>query len=313
MNAPDYYKTLGVGESASEEDIKKAFRKLAKKYHPDVRQGDKTSEERFKRISEAYEVLGDKKRRQEYDELRKNPAGAYTGASAAYPGGGTGWPGGFERTAAYTGDEGDFSDFFEMFFGHGRQTGGGEPFSFRSARSRSMPGQDAESDIEITAREGFEGVKKSISLEMNGSRKTIQFGIPPGTADGARIKLKGQGGPGIGDGPAGDLYLRVRVRDPRFELSGLDLTADIRLLPWEAALGAQVPFETLDGSILVRVPEGMQTGRRIRIAGRGYQDRKGRRGDLYARVSIVNPSPLTGEQRKLYEQLQNTTGSHAGR
>jgi curved DNA-binding protein len=148
---------------------------------------------------------------------------------------------------------------------------------------------------------------------MNGNRKTIHFSIPPGTADGARIKLKGQGGPGMNGGAAGDLYLRVRIRDPRFELDGLNLTADARLLPWEAALGAQIPFDTPDGQILVKVPAGMQTDQRVRIAGRGYRNRKGERGDLYVRVKIVNPSALTAEQRRLYEQLQNTGGAPSGR
>lgn len=294
-------------ETASQEEIKKAFRRLAKKYHPDVRGGDKAAEERFKRVSEAHEVLGDKKRRQEYDELRRNPPPP--GFDPSGFGYGNAGPGGFERTVSY--GDGDFSDFFEMFFGRGRSSQ--EPFGFRAARSRSVPGQDAESDIEITAGEGFAGTKRSVALEMNGSRKTINFAIPPGTADGARIKLKGQGGPGAGGGRAGDLYLRVRVRDPRFELDGLNLTADARLLPWEAALGAQIPFDTLDGQILVKVPAGMQTGQRVRIAGRGYRNGKGDRGDLFVRVRIVNPPTLTAEQRKLYEQLQKSAGSTAGR
>lgn len=311
MNTPDYYKTLGVKETASEEEIKKAFRKLAKKHHPDTQGGDKAAEERFKHISEAYEVLGDKKRRQEYDELRRNPQGA---AGFDPSGFGYGRPGqGFERTVTYTGDEGDFSDFFEMFFGRGRGSGDFDMFSGRSARNRSMPGQDVEAEIEITAAEGFSGGKRSISLELDGKRKTINFSIPQGTQEGARIKLKGQGGPGIGGGPAGNLYLRVHIRDARFELSGLDITADMRLMPWEAALGAQKSFDTLDGQILVKVPEGVQTDQRIRITGKGYRDRKGTRGDLYVRVKIVNPSPLTADQRRLYEQLKNTAGTQSGR
>ncbi|NLG37482.1 MAG: J domain-containing protein [Clostridiales bacterium] len=303
MRTPDYYKTLGVQDTASDEEIKKAFRKLAKKYHPDTHGGDKASEERFKLISEAYEVLGDKKRRQEYDELRRNPPppsfdpsgfGARTHRSA--------------RTVTFD-EGGDFSDFFEMFFGRGRGAGA-DPFSHN--RAVSMPGQDVEAEIAITVAEGFEGAKKAVSLELDGGRRTLNFSIPPGTTDGARIKLRGQGGPGMGGGPAGDLYLKVRVSDTRYTLDGLDLTEELRLMPWDAALGAQVPFETPDGQIMVRVPGGVQTGQRIRIAGRGYKNKKGERGDLYARVALMNPSSLTAEQRRLYEQLQKIAGPHGG-
>lgn len=304
MRTPDYYKTLGVQETASDEEIKKAFRKLAKKYHPDAHGGDKAAEERFKRISEAYEVLGDKKRRQEYDELRRNPP-----PPGFDPSGFGAWTRRSPRTVPFD-EGGDFSDFFEMFFGRGRSANA-DPFSFHS-RTVSMPGQDVESEITITVAEGFGGAKKSISLEMDGGRRTLHFSIPPGTADGARIKLRGQGGPGIGGGPAGDLYLKARVSDPRYTLDGLDLTAELRLMPWEAALGAQVPFETPDGQIMVRVPGGVQTGQRIRIAGRGYRDKKGERGDLYARVTLVNPPSLTAEQRQLYEQLQKIAGPRRG-
>ncbi len=313
MQYQDYYKTLGVSESATEADIKKAFRKLAKQYHPDMHPNDKKAEEQFKKVNEAYEVLGNAQRRKEYDDLRKNIGnGDRTNFDPSKYGygqaQGRGFNGfeGFNGSTVFTGGEGGFSDFFEMLFGRGRgmgNMGGADMFNNIRQYSSDLRGQDVEATVELTIEEAFHGAKKRIALETSGKRKTIDFTIPAGTLEGERIRLANQGEPGAGMGGSGDLLMTAKLSSGKYTLSGLDLTADIKLAPWEAALGTKASFQTIDGDIVVKVPHGVQTGSRIRIAGKGYRNRQGQRGDLFLTVKIVNPPSLTDEEKKLYEEL----------
>jgi curved DNA-binding protein len=318
MQYQDYYKILGVSENATEDEIKSAFRKLAKKYHPDVCPNDKSAEAKFKQVNEAYEVLGDKQRRREYDDLRRRMGSAdrmnFDPAKYGFaPPGGFGGFGDFDGASVFTSGDSGFSEFFEMLFGRGRGMMGASDIFGSAARRhpRDMRGQDIEADIELTVEEAFHGTKKRISLDTGERRKTIDFTVPAGTAEGERIRLAGQGRPGIGRGGNGDLLMQVHIKPGKFELNGLDLSADIRLSPWDAALGAKVPYSTIDGNIEVKVPAGVQTGSRIRIAGKGYKNRQGQRGDLYLNVKIVNPPSLNPDERRLYEQLSRVSRFHA--
>ncbi|HEX2944857.1 MAG TPA: J domain-containing protein [Clostridia bacterium] len=316
MKYRDYYEILGVDKKASQEEIKKAYRKLAKKYHPDAHPGDKAAEEKFKEANEAYEVLGNEEKRKKYDQF---------GSEGQFRNGADFDPSqyGFGNNVKYEfrqGSAGDFSDFFNMFFGggspfdsfdgggiFGRGTGrrGGNP------RNRQMPGQDSEALLEITPAEGFTGAERRIGLRTSAGEKTISLRIPAGIKPGEKIKLAGQGGPGINGGSNGDLYLNVEFsRDSGFELNGLDLEAQAALYPWEAALGSEIPYNTLDGRISVKIPAGIQNGSKIRVAGRGYRDRSGKRGDLYLKVALVNPERLNSAQLELYEKLSRISQSH---
>jgi curved DNA-binding protein len=320
MQYQDYYKALGVSETATEDEIKSAFRKLAKKYHPDVCPNDKSAEAKFKKINEAYEVLGDKQRRQECDDLRKHVGSAdrtnFDPSKFGYGTGGShGFDGfqGFDGANVYTsGDANDFSDFFEMLFGRGRGMGQSDMYANVRRQTGDRKGQDIEAAIELTVEEAFRGEKKRISLDTGERSKTIDFTVPAGIAEGGNIRLTGQGQQGYGKGGSGDLLMQVHIVPGKYALDGLDLNADIRLTPWEAALGAKVPYSTIDGEIVVKVPEGVQTGSRIRIAGKGFKNRQGQRGDLYLTVKMVNPPALTAEEKKLYEQLSKVSQFHAG-
>lgn len=310
MKYKDYYQVLGVDKNASEDEIKKAYRKLAKKYHPDTHPGDRAAEEKFKEINEAYEVLGDPEKRRKYDMFGSQ--GQFFHGAEFDPsqfGFGNGMRYEFRSTGS------GFSDFFEWIFGEGSPFGAFDNSIFgrtggtgsRFGRGMRTKGEDAETVLEISIAEGFSGAEKLISLRGVNGVKKISLKIPAGIRQGEKIKLAGQGNPGINGGPNGDLYLRVEFRkDPVFELKGLDLEARLQLYPWEAALGAEKPFNTLDGRISVRIPAGVQTDSRIRVAGKGYRDKSGKRGDLFLRVAIVNPPRLSSEQLELYEKLSRT-------
>jgi curved DNA-binding protein len=314
MQLQDYYKALGVNESATQEEIKKAFRKLAKKHHPDVCPNDKSAEEKFKKINEAYEVLGNDQRRREYDDLRNNVGKtggtAFDPSQYGYAQGSRGSGGfeGFDTSTVFTSGEGGFSDFFEMLFG---QAGRGQGINFGRQGGPASRGGDVEAAIDLTVEEAFHGAKKRISLDMDGRRRTIDFTVPVGTSDGDRIRLAGQGQPSSSGGGCGDLLLLVHICPGKYELNGLDLSAPIKLSPWEAALGAKVPYATIDGEITVKVPAGVQTDSRIRIAGKGFKNRQGQRGDLYLKAKIVNPPALSNEEKQLYEQLSRVSQFHA--
>lgn len=316
MKYRDYYEILGVDKKASQDEIKKAYRKLAKKYHPDAHPGDKAAEEKFKEANEAYEVLGNEEKRKKYDQF---------GSEGQFRNGADFDPSqyGFGNNARYEfrqGNAGDFSDFFNMFFGGGNPFDpfdNSEVFGRRQGRrgsvthNRQMPGQDNEALLEITPAEGFAGAEKRISLRTPTGERTISLRIPAGIRPGEKIKLAGQGGPGINGGRNGDLYLNVEFSgDSGFEINGPDLESTVALYPWEAALGSEISFNTLDGRISVKIPSGIQSGNKIRVAGRGYRDRSGARGDLYLKVKLVNPERLNGAQLELYEKLSRISQSH---
>lgn len=307
MQYKDYYAILGVDKKANQDEIKKVYRKLAKKYHPDTHPGDKKSEEKFKEINEAYEVLGDPEKRKKYDEFGQgfNFQNGYDFDPSQY---------GFGNNVRYeykAGTDKHFSDFFNMFFGGNafdlndmlnRSARGG-----RFSRSYAMDGEDSEAEIEITPEEGFSGAEKRVTLWGSGGEKTISFRIPPGIQQGEKIKLSGQGSPGMNGGRNGDLYLKVSFKPGRFEMDGIHLQFTVDLAPWEAALGTEIPFDTIDGKIIVKLPAGVQTDSRIRVGGKGYKGKNGTRGDLFIKVRIVNPTVLSKEEKELYEKLRQVS------
>jgi curved DNA-binding protein len=283
----DYYEVLGVPRGAGDEEIRSAYRKLAREYHPDVNK-DPGAEDRFKEVSEAYEVLRDPEKREKYERLGANWKAGEDVSGASGFGGGFGGGG-----AQEFGDGDGFSDFFESFFGGRRGSPGFEGFSMR--------GGDQEASLEVTLEEAARGGKRMISLADG---RDFEVQIPPGVRDGQKIRLAGQGGEGASGGPAGDLYLRVRIkRHPRFRREGDDLVVEIPVAPWEAALGATVPVPTLDGNAKVKVPAGSSSGRRLRLKGEGMPGPGGRKGDLYASLRIVVPKKLEKRERELFEEL----------
>lgn len=301
----DYYAILGVPRTASEQEIRKAYRRLARKYHPDVSK-DPAAEARFKEVNEAYEVLGDAEKRKRYDSL-----GAHWRAGQDFrppPGWGDnirfefhGTPGaGFEF-----GDLGGFSDFFQMFFGGGR-TGSRARRQAPGDFFRQAGGEDQEAAITISLEDAYHGARKTIQLattdaygQPTAEVKTYQVRIPPGTTEGSRIRLSGQGRHG------GDLYLRVHLEPhPVFRVRGHDLERDLPLTPWEAALGAKIHVRTMAGTAVLTIPPGSSGGQHLRLRGRGLpRGRSGEHGDLIVETRIVLPPRLTDKERELFEQL----------
>ena len=290
----DYYETLGVPRDASADDIRRAYRKLAREHHPDVNK-DPGAEVRFKEVAEAYEVLRDADKRERYDRLGANwrvgedVSGAQGFRDRGYGdvhvdfGGGT-----------------DFSDFFESLFGARPGARGGrrraDPFG-----GMAMRGGDHEAVLDLTLEEAAAGGHRHITL---GDGRGYDIDIPTGVRDGQRIRLAGEGGPGFDGGPSGDLFLRVHIAPhPRFRVEGRDLHVDLPVSPSEAALGARVPVQTLTGTARVRVPAGSSTGRQLRLRGEGMPTSSGAHGDLYAHVQVVVPKKLDERERELYEQL----------
>ncbi len=308
MKYRDYYEILGVDKKASADEIKKAYRKMAKKYHPDTHPGDKAAEEKFKEANEAYEVLGDSEKRKKYDQFGREGE-FYNGADFDPSKYGFGNGARYEYRAGGSG----FSDFFNMFFGGGNPFGSFENDGIfsrdsgrgsRFGRNMQMKGQDMESLLEITLEDGYKGAQRLVSFRTPSGDRTISLKVPAGIKPGEKIKLSGQGGAGVNGGPNSDMYLRVEFRkDPVFELNGINLEARLPLYPWEAALGAEKPYDTLDGRISVRIPAGIQTDNKIRVAGKGYRDKSGARGDLFLRAAIMNPPRLSKEQTEFYEKL----------
>ena len=295
----DYYDALGVSRDASQDEIRRAYRTLARRYHPDVNK-DPGAEDRFKEISEAYEVLRDPEKRERYDRLGSNWR---AGQDVAGDGGfGEGFdPGnGFENVRVDFGGR-DFSDFFESFFGRRTRTAGGTGFD-----SFSMRGGDHEAVLDLGLEEAARGGKRWLSL---GDGRSVEVDIPRGVLDGERIRVPGQGGAGVGGGQAGDLFLRIRIRPhPRFRIEGRDLYVDLPVSPWEAALGDEVPVPTLEGTARVKVPPGSSSGRRLRLRGQGMPgSRGGPAGDLYAVVTIKVPQKLTKRERDLFEKLASAS------
>jgi curved DNA-binding protein len=300
----DYYEALGVPRDASADDIRAAYRRLARENHPDINK-DPEAENRFKEVAEAYDVLRDPEKRERYDRLGRNwRAGDDVSGAAGFPGGaGGGFPGGAERVHFDFGEGGDFSDFFEnLFGGRGRAGGTGRgPDSFNFAR----PGADHEAVLDLTLEQIAAGGRRHLAFEDG---REYDVDIPVGVRDGQRIRLAGEGGPGVNGGPPGDLFLRVRIAPhPRFRVEGRDVHVDVPVTPSEAALGAQVPVPTLTGTVRVKVPAGSSSGRRLRLRGEGLPGPGGERGDLLARIQIMVPKQLDERERALYEQLAAAT------
>jgi curved DNA-binding protein len=314
----DYYETLGVPKTASDDEIRSAFRKLARKYHPDVAKDKKTAEEKFKEINEAYEVLSDPEKRKKYDQLGTNwnqPGGFQPppdwGGGGAQPGGGY-----YQWSSGDGGRGGDFefggtgfSDFFESFFGGGRGRSAFGGFGQRTASEER--GSDVEADIMVPLEEALNGATRQVSLRRGGSKKveTYQVKIPRGVREGQRIRLAGQGEAGERGGKSGDLFLRVRLaRHPDFTVEGTDLVHEVRIAPWQAVLGDQIVVPTLEGNARLKIPPGTQGGQRFRLRGRGLPGVSGNRGDLYVVAQIAIPKKLSERERELWEQLAQLHG-----
>jgi curved DNA-binding protein len=288
----DYYDTLGVPRDASTDEIKSAYRKLARKHHPDVNK-DPDAEDRFKEISEAYEVLRDPEKRARYDRLGANwRSGQDVSGAEGFDFNG----GGFRDVRVDFGEGGDFSDFFEGLFGSRMGSRGGGGFGGRPFGGFSTRGADEEATLELTLEEAARGGRRKITL---GNGRDYEVEVPPGVRHGQHIRLAGEGARGAGGGPPGDLFLRVRLKPhARFRVEGNDLHTDLPVTPWEAAVGATVEVPTLDGTSRVKVPPGSSCGRKLRLRGQGMPG-----GDLYATVSIKVPKKLSRDERKLFEEL----------
>lgn len=328
----DYYDSLGVKRSATQDEISKAFKKLARKYHPDLNPDNKQAEEKFKEINEAYEVLKDPEKRKLYDSLGPNwqqgqdfqPPPGYENVRFTFRPGGGG-PGGGATFGGFGGGgagAGGFSDFFDILFGGGgggfgrASQGGGAPGyedvfghgggGFSGPRSRR--GGDAEARLELTLEEAYHGGGKAVSLQEQSpdgrvQTKTLNVTIPPRVKDGARIRLAGQGHPGLGGAPAGDLYLKVHILPhTRFKLEGENIVLDLPLAPWEAALGATVRVPTLDGALDLNIPAGSGSGQKLRLRGKGLGG-AANPGDMFVRLMIKAPKAETEAQRDLWRQL----------
>ena len=297
----DYYKTLWVGKKASTEDISKAFKKLARKCHPDLHPNDPKAEGKFKEINEAYEVLRDPEKRKLYDTLGPNwqhgqhfqPPPGYENVRFDFGG-----PGGAGFEA------GGFSDFFEVLFGRGAGPGG--PFGGgRGFQPRPRRGPDSEAVYEIGLEEAFHGGAKAITLAEQGGAgaKTLEVKIPPGIKDGQRIRLAGQGHPGEPGGPAGDLFLKVRIRPHRlFKVKDTNVVLDLPLTPWEAALGTTLRVPTLEGAVELTIPAGVGSGKKLRIRGKGLGS-GAERGDQLVRIMVQTPKARSEDEKKLWREI----------
>ncbi|MET7845994.1 J domain-containing protein [Streptomyces sp. NPDC005356] len=298
--ARDFYEVLGVPRNADKDEIQRAYHKLARKYHPDINK-DPAAEERFKEINEAFSVLSDPDQRTRYDrfgeDFRKVPEDweERVGAGAG-PGGGFRWSTGDGPRVRYAtsgfGAEGvDVDDLFGSLFG--------------GAGRVRVQGADQEAELQLTVEEAYSGGRRTVTLAGPSGQRRYEVDVPPGVVDGQRIRLAGEGGRGSGDGPAGDLYLRVRIQPhPQFRLDGRDVYVQLPVTPWEAALGATVPVPTPSGTTAkVTVPAGSSSGRRLRLRGEGMPGPRGANGNLYAELRIMVPPKLRDRERELFEEL----------
>jgi len=289
MKYKDYYKVLGVERSAGEDEVKKAYRKLARKYHPDVSK-EANAKEKFQEVSEAYETLRDKEKRAAYDSL-----GAHRPGQDFRPP-----PDWFDRFGAGRQEDlrdVDLSDLFEQMGIFGRAGGrrGG------SGRNVPIPGENYETPVRITLEEAARGTEREFQLDGHNLRARI----PKGAVDGQRLRLRGKGGPGMNGGPAGDLYLQIALAPHAlFRPRGHDLEIEMPIAPWEAALGAEVEVPTLEGRVTMKIPPGSKGGQKLRLGGKGLPKPGGSAGDLYAVLEIVVPGTLTDREKKLYEELR---------
>jgi DnaJ-class molecular chaperone len=331
----DYYEVLGIKRGASEDQIKQAYRKLARKFHPDLNPGDKSAEEQFKGLQEAYDVLSDPENRKLYDQYGDNWRAVKSGAGAPPPG----WEGAQRSTRGAGPGAGGF-DFGDFDFSDFRSAGGAGGFDIfeemfggpgRGRGRRSGRGRDVEAELELSIEEAHRGVRRTIQMEVaetcptcGGSGlkdgkpcetcggagqvlkpKRIEVNIPTGVRDGSTIRLAGQGGTGSNGGEPGDLYLHIRLRPhPVFTVKGDDLEVELPITPWEAVLGARVAAPTIDGTVELTIPPGAKSGQRLRLRGQGLNKRNGGRGDQYVRLKIVVPKHVSAEERRLYEELK---------
>ncbi|MSU58383.1 MAG: J domain-containing protein [Pedosphaera sp.] len=316
----DYYASLGVPRGASEADLKKAFRKLAREYHPDVAKDKKKAEEKFKEINEAYEVLGDAEKRKRYDELGANWKG---GSDFRPPPGWEQFGGGRPRGRSTAGGHPDyefqfggtgFSDFFESFFSSAARPGGARRGGgFTTEAEYAERGRDIEGDIMVTLDEVVRGSVRAVNVRTEAvgeaKTKTFQVKIPAGVAEGQRLRIAGRGEAGAGGGTAGDLFLRVRLaKHPDFEVRDHNLIYEADLAPWEAVLGANLSVPTLNGRVNIKIPPGTQNGQKLRVRGRGLPEHDGAHGDLIVVARISVPPSVTEAERKLWEKLASESG-----
>lgn len=300
----DYYKILGVDKSATQDDIKKAYRKQARKLHPDLNPNDKEAERQFKELNEANEVLSNPENRAKYDKYGENwkHGEEYEKAQQQqrqqYQGGNYG--GGF--SGADFGEGEDFSDFFQSMFGG---AGGGFGRSSRGSASGKFKGQDVQAELNLNLKDA--ATTHQQTFDING--KKVRITIPAGVYDGQQIKLKGHGNPGVNGGPSGDLYITFNINpDPNFERVGDDLKTKVTIDLYTAVLGGEVTVNTLDGSVNLKVKPGTQNGTMVRLKGKGFPVYKkdGHFGDLFATYDVKLPTDLTEKQKELFEQLKNS-------
>jgi curved DNA-binding protein len=312
MDYKDYYKILGVEKTATADAIKKAYRKLAVKYHPDKNPGDKKAEDKFKEINEAYDVLGDADKRKKYDTLGENwnayqqqggNPNDFDYSQWANAGGGAGGRQQY-RTEYYGGDESQFSDFFESIFGHGAS-------GFGNARHRTaqMRGQDMQAETELTLEEAFHGATRQVTL----NNQKLNLKLKPGIKEGQVLRMKGKGGPGMNGGEHGDLFITIHVKKhPRFERRDNDLYFDEPLDMYTAVLGGKLPVQAIDKSLNINIPAGTDSDKSFRLKGMGmplYED-PNQRGDAYVRVMIKVPKNLSDHEKELFNQLANPKETH---
>jgi len=319
----DYYKTLGIERNAAPAEIKKVYRKQARKYHPDLNK-DSGAEEKFKEVSEAYEVLSDAKKKKQYDELGANwkngqefqkPQGSEN-YSYQYHGPGS--------SRSYTQNDmgGGFSDFFENIFGNAGKTGSSGYKTYTSSQTMGgippIQGQNQEASIEISLDEAFHGTRQTLSYQttevsaegkLKQATKQFDVRIPEGITNGSKIRLKSKGGQGHNGGSPGDLFLRVHIRkDNRFKVDKFNLETDVKITPWDAALGATIPIPTITGKISIKLKPGTQSGQKMRLKDKGLSKGKDKgNGDLIAVISIVVPEKLSDQEKKLFEELSKVS------
>ena len=288
----DYYSILGLETSKiTKQELKTAYREAAKKYHPDINVGNIQAEERFKYINEAYRVLSEPSSKRKYDRMWNSHVGNKKKA--------------YEESNRSNGSK--FSDFFHMFFGVSEDGEVGK----ETIKKKKVPvrGEDIETEINLSIEETFYGCEKKISLRTSkGTMKTFSIKVPAGIRNGEKVRLLGQGKPGVNGGRNGDLFIKINIENSKkFRLSGVDLYTDLKLTPWEAALGTRATVESINDTASIYVPQGIASGEIVRIPGKGYKDGKGGRGDLIAEVKILVPKEISEEERSIYETLSKVS------